>query len=627
MRNSVSYSVLAFCFLVAPSAYAETSGSDAIPENVIVSATRIATPVQQVASSVTVITADDIAASQERMLPDVLKTVPGLNLVQTGGPGGGTSVFMRGTNANHTKVYVDGIEVSDPSIANGAFDFSQLQTNDIERVEVLRGPQSGLYGSDAIGGVINIITKSGNGPTAFSAGLEGGSFATFNQMGGISGSSGNFHYAANLDHFHSGSTPVTPSNALAPGEKRIDDYDDNLSASTKLGLDISNAFDLGLAARYEDTHYHYTGDDFSTFPSVPAAVQSKQNETGYALRGTAHFLTFADSVDTTLGIAYNDSERHYIDPLNGNSSYGGNRTKSDWQSNVALGTGETLVVGAEAQSEGIDKPISASRTSEGVFGELQSAFNDSFFNSLALRYDDDGKYGGKATYRVAPAYVIADTGTKLKASYGTGFKSPTLDELFHSYPSFGFFANPNLKPETSSGYDAGIEQALGSRASSGLTYFNERISNLIAATFTTSVNVGKAQTDGVEAFLSYNPSDSWKLRADYTFTDANDQTTHSELLRRPKNKASLDARWQATDKLFFDATLLYVGRWKDFTRSGSAELFASSYTTLDVAAEYAVDQDWTVFGRITNVGDDDYQTPLGFLQPARAFYAGLRGKF
>src|SRR5580658_6414345 len=163
---------------------------------IVITATRIPTPLLQVASSITVVTAADIEARQERTFADVLKDIPGLNVVQTGGPGGETSVFMRGTNSNHTKVFIDGIDVSDPSNPTGTFDFGQLLTQDIERVEVLRGPQSGLYGSDAIGGVINIITKSGSGPAQLTASLEGGSFDTFNQSAGVSGSQDDFHYSA-----------------------------------------------------------------------------------------------------------------------------------------------------------------------------------------------------------------------------------------------------------------------------------------------------------------------------------------------------------------------------------------------------------------------------------------------
>jgi vitamin B12 transporter len=176
-----------FCTCIA------ASSEEAEPQSIVVTATRIPTPELQIASSVTVVTAEDIAARQIHTLPDLLKEVPGLNVVQSGGPGGQTSVFMRGTNSNHTKVLIDGIDVGDPSSGNASFDFGQLLTQDIQKVEVLRGPQSGLYGSDAIGGVINVITKSGSGPPQVSASLEGGSFDTFDQMGHVSGSLDQFH--------------------------------------------------------------------------------------------------------------------------------------------------------------------------------------------------------------------------------------------------------------------------------------------------------------------------------------------------------------------------------------------------------------------------------------------------
>ncbi len=282
----------------------------------MVTATRIPTPELDVASSITVITADDIAARQVRTLPDLLKEVPGLNLVQTGGPGGQTSVFMRGTNSNHTKVLVDGIDLGDPSNPGGAFDLGTFLTQDIQTVEILRGPQSGLYGSDAIGGVINIITKSGSGPAQFNAGVEAGSFDTFNQAGSVSGSLDQFHYAATLQHFHAGATPVTPLDLLPPGQPRIDDYDDNLTASTKLGLDVTDHFDLGLVARYTDSHLRITGDNFATFPATPDASQSDNNTLQYYTRATGHLLALDGALEQTVGAAYSNVKSSQYSPDN-----------------------------------------------------------------------------------------------------------------------------------------------------------------------------------------------------------------------------------------------------------------------------------------------------------------------
>ena len=247
---------------------AADSGSDQ-QEPVVVTATRLPTPESQIASSITVVTADDIAARQLKTLPDLLQQVPGLNVVQTGGPGGQTSVFMRGTNSNHTKVFVDGIDVSDPSNAGGTVDLGNFLAGDVARVEILRGPQSGLYGSDAIGGVINIITQRGEGAPQGHVALEGGSFDTFNQAASVRGSTDGFHYAVSVDHLHSGSTPVTPLELLAPGEPHQNDYHDNLTASSTLGYDFSDAAGITWVGRYIDTKLRLTGDDFSTFPATP----------------------------------------------------------------------------------------------------------------------------------------------------------------------------------------------------------------------------------------------------------------------------------------------------------------------------------------------------------------------
>src|SRR4051812_21595200 len=198
----VLFSSAALIALAAPAfAQSQLSFPQIDDENVVVSATRLPTPVSDVASSVTVITAADIEKRQDRSLPDVLREVPGLSIVQSGGAGGQTSIFMRGSNSNHTKILLDGIDIGDPSTPTGAVDISKILSGDIARVEVLRGPQGALYGSDAIGGVINITTQNGNGPLSFRGSVEGGSFETSNQFATLSGSEGAFHYRATVQYF------------------------------------------------------------------------------------------------------------------------------------------------------------------------------------------------------------------------------------------------------------------------------------------------------------------------------------------------------------------------------------------------------------------------------------------
>jgi len=613
-------------------ALAAPAWAQGLGETVVVSATRIPTPLSQLASSVTVITAPEIEARQDRSLTDVLREVPGLSVTQTGGAGGQSSIFLRGTNANHTKVLLDGIDLADPSTPSGAADISKLLAGDIAQVEVLRGPQGALYGSDAIGGVINIITKTGEGPLKLSADAEGGSFDTFNQRGSASGSEGAFHYAATLQHFHAGATPVTPLNLLQPGEKRNDDFYDNVTATAKLGYDVAPNFDLGLVGRYTNSLGKITGDafDFTTFTSFPSPTQTRIETLQYQSRATAHLVLWDGRFDQTLGIAYGHTISATQDPDNGDSRQIGDRLKLDWQGNIGIADGHTLVLGAETARDalhpglsfGFPSPLSRGITTNAGFAEVQSDFGGGVFNSASIRYDDNSRFGDRTTWRMAPAWVIGDT--KLKASAGTGFKAPGLQQL---YGTFG--GNVNLKPETSFGYDVGVEQSfLGGAVTGGVTWFRNDVKNLIVsgpAPAFQLMNIGRARTDGVESTVDWKALETLTVRASYTYTDALDAATHLALLRRPRHKASLGADWQATGDLSLNATLLYVGPQIDGNRDFSIpRLKMPDTVTLDLAASYRLTETWSVFGRIENVTDTNYQSPDGFLRPGIGVYGGIK---
>lgn len=612
------------------------SPSEATAEAVIVSATKIETPVNEIGSSVTLITDDEIERNQWRFLPEALQTVPGLNIVQTGGPGGKTSVFMRGTNSNHTKVLIDGVEANDPS-QDGVFDFGHVLTADLARVEVLRGPQSSLYGSDALGGVINIVTKKGEGPPNFTGMLEGGSFDTFNQSASASGSISRFNYSFNVAHFLVDDTPVTPLDLLPPGRNRINDSYENTTLSTKLGADITDAFGLDVVARYIDSTLFFTGDDFSVFPSVPAAKQSEQDAQQVFTRGQAHLALFDGAFKNTLGLGYTNYRTKIQAPDTGfglpapNINHG-DRIKFDWQGIIAISDSHALLLGVEDQNDRLlQSPISAENSNVAGFAELQSQIVHDLFAAASVRWDEDERFGGIATWRIAPAYIVPVIGTKLKASYGTGFKAPSLTQLFVSFPAFNFFANPNLQPEESEGYDFGFEQPLwGYRLRVGVTYFHNDITDLILpnATFTSLENVGRATTDGAEVFAYLSVTDRFNFRADYTYTDATDDTTGLELLRRPKHRASFNAGWRPIDRLSLSATLLYVGSQVDGNRSFSIpRLNTDPYFFVNLAAEYDVGKGVTLFARADNLFDRRYEDPTGFQRPGFGFFAGVRVSF
>src|SRR5262249_9250472 len=436
----------------------------ALPPVDVVSATTVPTPANQIASSVTVITAADLARDQRRTLPDALSTVPGLNVVQAGGPGAQTSVFIRGTNSNHVKVLIDGIDVTDPSNPQQTFDFGQMLTGDIERIEVLRGPQSGLYGADAIGGVISITTKKGEGPPKVYGQIEGGSFGTFNQSTGVSGSQDRFSYAFNLQHWRSTSTPVTPLPLLSPGEARNNDLYDNKTLSARMGYDFSDAFSVNAATRQTRAILRFTGDFNDNFG--PDFQQSEQLSHQSYSRGEAVWSLFDGRFKNYFGVAYTnvqnqntfpqDPNVNGLLPGSGPSKNEGTRTKIDWRGVALVASGQTLVVGVEDEMFGLIQsspfgglPV-AKNANKAAYAEIQSQFAERVFLVANVRHDDNDAFGGATTFRVAPAFLVPWTDTKLKASYGTGFKAPTLSQLHADFPPT-FFSNPNLKPETSTG--------------------------------------------------------------------------------------------------------------------------------------------------------------------------------
>lgn len=628
-----------------------------LPPIDIVSATLVPTPADQVASTVTVITAADIERDQRRTVPDALQAVPGLNVVQTGGVGSQTSVFIRGTNSNHVKVFVDGIDVGDPSTPNGAFDFGHLFTGDIARIEVLRGPQSGLYGSDAIGGVISITTKRGEGPPNLTGTVEGGSFGTFNQTAGLSGSQGNFDYSFHVLHVRATSTPVTAQYLLAPGTQRHNDNYDNWTYSANVGSKVTDDLTVRLIARYTDAKRGITGMDYVNFvPPAAEPLQSRQTNHNLYTRAEALWLPFGDGFKNVFGVSYTNLRSFFVNP-NPDSGFTtpvvtppttntGQRRKIDWRGEAKVAPGQIVVFGLEHQkdqmytdSTGITDaafnftviPTSASVQNKAGFIELQSEIGKLFYLAANIRRDDHESFGGHNTWRVAPAFIIPVTDTKLKASYGTGFKAPSLNQLYASFPPF-FLANPRLRPEVSVGYDTGFEQPLwNGRVSFGATYFHNNITDLInavvidPANFVSSLeNVQKVKTQGWETFAAASVTDRLKLRTDYTYTRVRDLVTGLDLLRRPREKTSVTAIWLPVDQLSLSATLLHFSNWLDLDQQTLRNVPQRGFTVVNFAANYTVDQHVTVFGRIDNAFNEKYENPRGFLRPGFGIFGGVR---
>jgi vitamin B12 transporter len=599
----------------------------------VISPTGIVTPINQVASSVTVITAQDIATQQYRTMPDALNTVPGLNVVQSGGPGAQTSVFIRGTNSNHTKVLIDGIDVSDAS--TGTFDFAHLLTADMAQIEVLRGPQSGLYGSDAIGGVISIVTQKGEGPARWTAMNEAGSFGTFNQSVGVSGSQDNYNYAASVSHVHASDVPVTPLQLLPPGQQANGNNYDNMTYSTKTGVNLSDSLTWNSVLRYSESTLLFTGNntpnlDFSVF--FPDAKQSQQTIHEFFGREEAVWSLLDGRIKNYFGVNYtNYWHADITEGFDPTAITTGNRLKYDWHSVTEVATGQNLIVGAERENSNLNTlDLSAKTGNSAAFVEWQSNIAKRFFLTANIREDDNDNFGQHMTYRIAPSVILPVTETTIKASYGTGFKAPTLSELFEFFPGFSI-PNPNLKPEQSRGADIGFEQPLfNERIRFGSTYFKNDITDLIffepipGSFLGQNINIGHAITEGTENFVTFNVIDRVKVRSDYTFTRTVDTDTGLQLLRRPKEKFSVTALWNPIDPLTLSATVLHVSDWSDVDRNTGVPVTAPGYTIVNLRADYALNDQLKVFGRIDNVANVHYQNPTGFLAPGLGVFAGIR---
>ncbi|MFG1480267.1 TonB-dependent receptor [Xanthobacter sp. V4C-4] len=617
--------------------------------DVVVSATLTPLPEKEVASSVTVITATELEETQRRSVPEALESAPGLNVVQTGGPGGTTAIFMRGTNANHTKILLDGIDLGDPSAAAGAFNLGTLYTNDFARMEVLRGPQSGLYGSDAIGGVVSMTTARGEGPAKASGYVEAGALGTFNQVASLSGGFNAIGYALNVGHFASTSIPVTPADIVPFGSPVNANASDNWTYSGRLDIDLSDSFTLNLVGRYIETRLAYTSDlyDYATFTGYPAPLQDTAYGQYFIGKAEGLWRALDDRLVSTFGVSAIDYSNDNASPYPSYvSAYDGDRQTYYWRSNYTFLPGQSVMLGLERYNEGMTSSsawssMDATTGDTAGYLQLQSALGERFFMAANVRYDSNDDFGDHTTWRLAPALLFPETGTKLKATYGTAFKAPTLYQLYA--PLYG---NPDLQPEESDGWDAGFEQTLwNERVGFGATYFHNDITNLIvttynAASFTYNYeNLSSATSQGVEAFLAVKLTDRLSVRTDYTYTSTIGyfpagasfgvsceprDATSCYPLRRPNNKVSVAVNWQPVDPLTLTATLVYLSDWWDVDRTTFAVVRQPGYTIFNVAANYTVNSNVMVFGRIDNLFDETYENPNGWLAPGFGAYAGLK---
>lgn len=617
-----------------------------LPE-VVVTSSRTEEEVSRTGTAITVIRGEEIQRSNPGSLVDALRAVPGLDITENGGPGSSTAVRLRGSNAGQTLVLIDGQRVNDPSSASGEFNFSLLAPGLIERIEVLRGPQSALYGSDAIGGVINIITRKGSGPTRVTAEVQGGSYGTASTGGTVSGSRDGWSYAFSAfgtrsDGFSRYGYRIPRITAVRPNLE-ADGYE-RIGGSARIGYDTGWGLTFDSALFYTNTRFDYDAA-FGAFPDTPSRGRQA------LLNGwtKAAYETMDRRFSHSLTVFINDTDRRFIDvsyaaspftPANTNqlvSDYFGRRIGAEYQGTARLDAFGTVVFGARHERESIltssqvQLPVllpvlpgqNTSQTTNSLFGLWTLPLGERLTVSLGGRIDRIVDGPQFATWRSAAAYQIPETGTTLRASAGTGGKAPTLFQRFD--PTYG---NANLQPETSLGWDAGIDQRIpGNLGTVSVTYFNNRIRNLIDFVFTPApggyLNVSRARIHGVELAATVNLlSRLLSFQATYTHLDARNATTGLLLARRPPHAARLSLIWTPDDKWRVEPMLFMVS--ERFSGNNQTNRLAP-YARFDIRADYRLTQNVTLFARAENLTNVRYEDIYNYGTAGRSLYAGVRG--
>ena len=603
-------------------AAAETNA--VVQENVVVTATRVELPASSIGSSVTVVGREELAARQCTTVVDALRQVPGVDVVQLGGGAGTASTFIRGAKSEQTLILMDGVPLNQASDAGRGADISQIPVENIERIEVLRGPQSTLYGADAIGGVINIITRKGTGPAHGELTAEAGSFNTFKERAEISGGNDKANYSAGLSRQDSqGFSSASEKN----GNTEKDGYE-RTEASARMGWTPVSEFEASGLVRYNHSRFDYDG----SLNGLPADADDQGETDSLLLYGEGKGRLFDGLWRPRVGGSWVSQKRDDTSSM-GDSTFDSLLQKAEWQNDLYLGKANIATVGFEYQQESAETTYEALGYVDRFDRKTarhQSAYAQDVLTTGPLtttaggRIDSYDSFGSETTWRVAPVYDLAATGTRIKGSYGTGFKAPSLFQLYSVYGS------PDLNPETSQGWDAGVEQdILGSVLTVGVTYFDNRFKDMIDYDYSTYTygNISEAEAHGVETFVTASPVKDLSVRASYTYTETEDKSTGEALLRRPKHKAALDTTYAFTSKMRGTVGVVYVGDRQDEDFSSFTGVTLDGYTLVNLYASYDVYKNVTVFGRVENLFDEQYEEVLGYGTAGRAGYGGVKVTF
>lgn len=622
------------------------------PEELIVSAARVPVPVAAAGAGVTVITRDEIARRNPQYVSDLLRTVPGLSVSRNGGAGAQTQVRVRGAEGNHLLVLIDGVEANDFS-QNDEFDFAHLTATDVERIEIVRGPQSALWGSDALAGVLNIITRGARRPLELAGRVETGSFGTENGSLSLGTARDTWRARVGLSYLDAGGTNVSRTGSEDDGYR-------NATINLKLGWQPREQVKLDVYGRLTDTETEFDTPDFlgdGRNRDVDATIDSVQ---GY-LGGRAELATFDRRWVHTLIGGWTKLDNLTRDPTDaGNRRTEGRKYSLDYQSNWRFDTTQALplahsfTVAVDYDMEefaqrgpvvfGADPNQDRRRHTLGYVVEYRATVARDTVAGVSGRWDDNSDFADVGTYRVTLSHLFARTGTTISGAYATGQKAPTFSERYGFFSNGGlpFRGNSSLSPERSHGYEIGVRQRLfAERLTLGATYFNEHLTDEIEGfvfdpilgEFTARNRTGTSKRDGVELSARAALPASTGLHGNYTYLDATEPGAGGRLdeVRRPRHALTLGIDWRGcADRLVLDAQVIHNGERADLTFlpptfAGRTRL--SGYTLGVVSAQYALTSAVDLTARIENLFDDQYEEVFDFRTQGIGGFVGLRFAF
>ncbi|MBN1270813.1 MAG: TonB-dependent receptor [Candidatus Aminicenantes bacterium] len=646
MKSSILIFLSAVLFVSGLPVQADKTENSKNPQSlqheVIVTADRIPTERREIAGSVTVITQKDLERTKQSTLVEALREAAGLNILQNGPPGSSASLLIRGADNKHTLVMIDGVDVNDPLSPDRSFDLSLLHVADVDRVEILRGSQSTLYGSDAIGGVVNIITRRRLGKPELRFSGHGGSFNTWTGNLNLGGGTDVFRYSLGTSYYRSDG--FSSANTAYEGNTENDGHE-SFTLAAGFGWTPLSQFTLELNTRLIDsrTDIDNGGGAYADDPN------NVQHYDALLLNARGRLLLLKNRWEQLFSVSVVDFERNYDNPVDDlhpfdadRSTYNSRRWKLSWQNNLFLHPSNTLVLGIEHENEEGD---SFSETESLLFGNSTSFFPHSeaantaffiqdkirlggfFFAGLGIRHDHHSRAGAATTYRITPAFLLEKTGTKIKATLGTGFKSPSLYQLFAPATFWGPIGNEDLEPEKSVSWDAGIEQNfLEDRLWLSAVYFSHQFDQLIDYdTIQGYVNISEASSRGLEVIARAVPVSWLSLSASYTRLNARNETTDASLLRRPKNKLTFHAGLRLFDKADLEISLLAVGEREDMEWSGwtAVPVTMPGYVLFNAVASFDLSNRFGLFVRLDNILDREYEVVKGYGTPGFSVFTGL----